>query len=138
MRRSNYISLLLLLLFVGASFCHLSVGLICSCDQGEADNEHHCCSCEIHLQDCSHHDKTIHERGCQLHFYSHDDATQVVESREQRGGGQIYKLFLCSNIQGLVEITSLSLLSSLFDGYSFSSFEWTLLSCSLRAPPVLV
>lgn len=130
--------MIMLLLFVVASLCHLSAGVLCSCPDSFESEEHICCSCEDHIQDCSHHDMSFSGLGCKVHFSFQSDAIHFIESKSQSQEQTHYNLFLCCIILNLVEQASLDDSFNVFDNYRFSSTEWSVLSCSLRAPPVLV
>ncbi|MFR9545736.1 MAG: hypothetical protein SNJ29_09190 [Rikenellaceae bacterium] len=144
MKKSRYISFALFLLFVISIGCRLSLGLFCSCEEDVHRHEHErvhvCCSCPEHISDCCHHDKTYKDHSCHFHLDGYafvaEQITNEVKSNNINSLGRVI-LFLTYSLFGSAGCVTDERVEH-FDSYSFAVSEWSSVSCSLRAPPVLV
>lgn len=139
----------MLLLFVVALFCRLSATFMCSCaeDHEHDTNSNHthevhiCCSCPDHISDCSHHDKKYQDHSCHFHFTADNVVAEeaIIESRSSSADSSdkaIFVLAYCILYNIRLFSTPEDYLYA--DSYHFSTQQWRSVSCSLRAPPVLV
>ncbi len=142
MKKKQYISALLQLLFMASLVLRIFDVVGCDCHvHAETKHEHICCHCPEHAAECANHDQKVGTDKCHNHF-SFDE---FIVERTTTGQKQI-RADVTTSLTSLCAILSADSnpdylrCSKLLRGdiYSFSSTEWGIVCKSLRAPPVLV